>query len=287
VAGAHTGEDLGDARHAAPAPFGITPEQAEAFLAAVPQVLGDQPMRREQLAAAVAEYTGEPDLARKLLGSSWGSLWKPSAWRGELCFGPNQGRNVTFVRPRAWLGAWQEAEPYPALQEIARRYLRVYGPTTPDKFGLWWGIGITAGRKVFQSLADEMEEVEVEGWRGFALRDTLEGMQRVEPREAVRLLPLFDAYILGLDRKFEVILPQEYRRRVFRPQGWISAVVLAGGVVKGTWEYQARGGQTIVTVRPFAPLARIILEGVAAEAERLGGFWQTEVVVEYEYDYKT
>src|SRR5207253_2327926 len=124
-------------------------------------------MTREELASAVAKHLKAPDLGKLLLASSWGSLWKPSAWRGDLCFGPNQGRNVTFVRPSAWIGEWQPLEPQEALQEIARRYLRAYGPARPEDFALWWGggfgFGLVRAKKLFESLEDELEEVDVEG----------------------------------------------------------------------------------------------------------------------------
>src|SRR3954470_21677481 len=124
--------------------FGISEAQYHAFMAAVPQVLGDEPMTREALAAEVAQRLDDPELTEKLLASSWGSLWKPSAWRGDLCFGPNQGRNVTFVRPAAWLGVPEDRhqmEPYEALQEVGRRYLSAYGPAIPENFARWWDGG--------------------------------------------------------------------------------------------------------------------------------------------------
>ncbi|MCL5999170.1 MAG: winged helix DNA-binding domain-containing protein [Chloroflexi bacterium] len=264
--------------------YGITPAQYEAFLAAVPQILGSEPMTREQLAAAVAKHIGAPELGRLLLSSSWGSLWKPSAWRGDLCFGPNQGRNVTFVRPSQWIGQWQPVEPYPALQEMARRYLRAYGPATPGDFARWWdgGAGIGPARKLFQSIEDELEAVEVEGWRAVALRTTLEPMQRLATTAAVRLLPLFDAYVLGLGRALEPLLPKAYVSQVFRPQGWISAVVLVDGYMKGVWEYQSRRAQTIVKVQMFSTPTAAVRRGIEAEAERLSAFLNTKVVLEKE-----
>lgn len=96
--------------------YGITPVQQEAFLAAVPQVLGQEPMTRQQLADAVARQTGVASLRDLILGSSWGTPLKPSAFRGDLCCGPLLGRATTFVNPRAWLGRWQSMEPAQAMQ---------------------------------------------------------------------------------------------------------------------------------------------------------------------------
>jgi hypothetical protein len=261
--------------------FGVTPTQYEAFLAAVPQVLGSTPLTREQLAAAVAEETGVPELHSLVISKGWGTPLKPSAWRGDLCFGPNQGRNVTFVNPRRWIGSWRAVEPYTALQEVARRYLQTYGPARPQDFALWWELRVVPARKLFQSIADELVAVEVEGWRALALRSTLAPMQSLETPASVRLLPLFDAYVLGLGRGLELepLLAREYQRLVYRPQGWISAVVLVNGYITGVWEYQTRRSQTVVQVRLFSVPTVAIRQGIEAEAARLGAFLNTPVVV--------
>ncbi|MDQ6693882.1 MAG: winged helix DNA-binding domain-containing protein [Chloroflexota bacterium] len=270
--------------------FGLTAAQYDAFLAAVPQVLSSEPMTREQFTTAVAAHLEDPELGRILLASSWGSLFKPSAFRGDLCFGPSQGRNVTFVNPGRWINLQAEqngqpVEPHLALQEIARRYLKAYGPAKPEDFALWWwgGGGISQARKVFKSLEDEMEEVDVEGWRGLALRATIESMEESEVSGSVNLLPLFDAYVLGTGRNIEPILPRAYKNQVFRPQGWITAVVLVDGYMKGVWDYTTERAQRVLKVRMFSttPPAALVREGIEAEAERLAAFLNTKVVLEY------
>jgi Winged helix DNA-binding domain len=173
------------------AEFGLSPAQQDTFLLAIPHVLEQGPLTRLQLADAVAKHTGAARSRDLILSESWGSPLKPSAYRGELCFGPGQGKTVTFMNPRGWIGQWQPIEPELALQDIARRYLQAYGPATADDFAFWWGCGKTAAKNLFQSIEEELEEVVVEGWRAFALRATLPLIQSVEPVEAVHLLPLF------------------------------------------------------------------------------------------------
>ena len=265
--------------------YDITPAQQEAFLSAVPHVLSQEPMTRQQLAEALAKQTGIAHLRDLILSSSWGSPLKPSAFRGDLCFGPNQGQSITFVNPRAWLGTWQAIEPKLALQEIARRYLQAYGPATPEDFARWWlgGRGKVPARKLFQSIEDELEEVDVEGWRAFALRATLEPMQRLEPSETIHLLPLFDAYTIGMPRDLEPLLFQAYKSQVFRPQGWISAVVLVNGSMQGVWHSTTRRSQTIVKVHLFCSPTASIRKGIEAEAERLSDFFKMKVFLEYEH----
>jgi hypothetical protein len=143
---------------------GITSAQVASYLNAVPDVLSDQPMTREAFASAVAEQIGVPKLREAISTAGWGSPLKPSAFSGDLCFGPSQGQNITLVNPRKWLGErWQAVEPSAALQEVAQRYLRTYGPATARDFCLWWGGHMSKINKVFRSLGDVLAEVDVEG----------------------------------------------------------------------------------------------------------------------------
>src|SRR5688500_2705252 len=118
----------------------------------------------------MAERMNTPGVRKRLLETSWGTLGKPAMFRGELGVGTREGRTKTFVNPRKWLREWKEWEPKEAQQEVTRRYLRTYGPATPRDFSFWWDGGGTAfGKKMFESLGDEVETVDVEGWKATAL----------------------------------------------------------------------------------------------------------------------
>ncbi|HEY1353948.1 MAG TPA: winged helix DNA-binding domain-containing protein [Ktedonobacteraceae bacterium] len=266
--------------------YGLTPAQQEAFLSAVPQVLGREPLTRQQLAEALVRQTGIAQLRDLILASSWGTPLKPSAFRGDLCFGPTRGQMVTFVNPRAWPDEWQSFEPEQAMREIVRRYLRAYGPATPEDFARWWwgGKGKVSARRLFRDLAEELAEVEVEGWQAFALRATLGSMLGCEAAytaEQVRLLPLFDAYTIGMPRDREPLLALAHKAQVFRPQGWISAVVLVNGSVQGVWHATSRRSQTIVRVHLFrSPPTSAVRTGIESEVERLRDFFARDVLLE-------
>ena len=266
--------------------YGVTASQYEAYLDAARQILSTEPITREQFATAVAERTSVPELRSLILSKGWGTPLKPLATNGDLCFGPSQGQNVTFVNARQWIGTWETLDPDAAQREIVRRFLRVYGPATPHDFTRWWwgGTGIPEAKALFAAIDDELEAVEVEGWPAFALRETLEPMQSLEPADTIRLLPLFDAYTLGLGRDTEPFLPAAYRKRVYRSQGWISAVVVSNGYIKGIWEHKVKRTRTNVKVSLFSAPTKAFKRGIDAEVERLGVFFNlpVELAVEVE-----
>ncbi len=143
--------------------FGISQDELKAMIAGVAKALDGEALTREELAAEVARITRNPDLADKLLGS-WGSTLKPATYQGKLCFGPNRGRNVTFVRPDRWLkGKWTTTPGDEAMATITRRYLAANGPATRDDYARWWAMSPAEAAKHIKALGDEVAEVDVEG----------------------------------------------------------------------------------------------------------------------------
>jgi hypothetical protein len=247
---------------------GVTPEELEAIERAVPEALGESGITREELAEAVARRARQPKLA-EVLRSGWGALLKPSAFRGEICFGPNRGRNVTFVRPEAWLGSWRTLDPQEALRDVARRFLNAYGPATPEEFARWWGDEPAPAKRLFRELGDELAEVEVEGWKGWALGSSAPEIEAAKPENTATLLPAFDPYTIAFCRH-PAVLPAEHTKLVSRAQGWISPAVLVNGRIAGTWEHEEQGGVVRVAATMFEQAVPWLKKQLEAEAGRLG-----------------
>jgi hypothetical protein len=257
----------------------LTADEVEAMIAAIGDALDGRSLTREELADEVARRTA-PHLREHFL-SGWGGLLKPATYRGVLCFGPNRGRNVTFVRPDQWVSGWREFETDEALAAVARRYLAAYGPATHVDFAQWWAMGTGPARRVLQSLGEELEQVEVEGVRCWALAADVAALREQPPADSVRLLPHFDAYTIGF-RPREVIVPDGFLPRVSRTAGWISPVVLVDGRVAGVWDYRRAGGAIEVAVDPFVALTAKQKERIEAEANRIGGTLDSEARVSFD-----
>ncbi len=259
---------------------GVSLDELEAIMESVQTTLGSSGMTRERLAEAIAERTGKPKLAELLL-SGWGALLKPAAFQGYLCYGPNEGQNVTFVSPEKWLGDWTPIEPEEALKEIARRFLTAYGPATIDDFSRWLGLPPGQAKRVFRSLGDELEEVVVEGWVAWTSVAALKQIRLLGPAPGVRLLPYFDPYVVAAYRHSEHLVPEEHKAQIYRPQGWIYPVVLVNGRFAGVWESEERGSGMHFKVDMFSQPSPQVRRDIESEVARLGAFLNMEVAFEF------
>ena len=241
----------------------------EPELVGLSQAIGDaleQPMTREELIANVGRHSS--DHVRTVLKSGWSTLLKPVARAGRLCFGPSHGQSVTFVRPDVWLKSWRDIDPDTALVEVARRYLRAYGPATKDDFGRWFGAWPGVGKAAWAGLADELVPVSIEGMRMDMLAVDLKHLAKEAHRSSVRLLPCFDPYLMGHNSRDHLFEPK-YRPRVSRTAGWISAVVLVDGRVAATWTHTFVKHALRIAIDPFRRLLPEVRSEIRARADEL------------------
>jgi hypothetical protein len=90
--------------------------------------------------------------------------------------------------------------------------------------------------------------------------------------DAVRLLPAFDHYVVAAPRDRAAVLADGLRERVYRPQGWLSPVLLVGGRMAGVWSHERKGERVVVEIEPFGDLGRAERAAAETEAEALAAF---------------
>lgn len=220
--------------------LGYTPAVVEELRVAVREALDGAVLTREELITAVTARRRLRHLDESLRGS-WGTGFKPLAWLGELAFGPSAGGRVTFVRPAVsphW-GGFPDAEE--AAPAAIGAYLAAYGPATLDRFRRWMGTGRIPKRMIvewFRRSPDSLATVDIEGEEAFVRAEDLDSLRASRPTRAVRLLGGFDQWVLGPGTDEPHVVPPARRWDVSRQSGWISPVVVAGGVVSGTWKLE-------------------------------------------------
>jgi DNA glycosylase AlkZ-like len=168
--------------------------------------------------------------------------------------------------PVIWTVPRPEIEPLEVRRELARRYLHVYGPTTPERFARWAGIGAAEAGVAFDTLSRSLTAVRMPIGEAWILgRDETAFRETPGPPAAARLLPSGDAYYLlqGADR--ELLVPDAARRAsLWTSRVWPGAVLVSGDIV-GTW----RRAQAKLTIEPWRRLSRAERDAVEAEAQSL------------------
>jgi len=259
--------------------FEVTKDEMLALQDAIGEVLSDQPMTRARLGAALAAHLGNEAFAERV-ASGWGTFLKPAAGRGYLCFGPDDGRNVTFVDPRDWLGRDMPEPSEEALAAVIERQLHAFPGSSRGELARWWGVqGGATLRKPIASLDGRVTELNADGTKVLALTEDVETLASIEPSTTIRLLPAFDPYTLGLQKEAEPLLPRERRPLVSRTAGWISQVLIVGGAVRGTWTHEVAKGRLEVELVPWRRLTKPERRGVDEEAARIATFLGVEPAV--------
>jgi uncharacterized protein YcaQ len=258
--------------------FHITPADRETLLRAILEALEAGPVAKRELT----------DRTRRRV-SSHVRAWMDRVWNanrlalveGLICYGPDRGQQVTFVRVDRWLPAQPAISEADAQRQLLARYLRAYGPATLRDFSKWSGIPVAEARGAWEVSTDVLAEVKVAGRSAWLLRKDLEALRAAAfDAPAVNLLAAFDSYLLAHTEKEHLIEPRHYKR-VYRALGWISPVVLVRGRVAGTWEHAVRKGRVEISVQPFRAMPRAVKRGIEEEAERLGQFLGAEPMVHF------
>jgi hypothetical protein len=219
---------------------------AEEVAAGMRKVLGNRRMRDRDVADAMGGIGN-----RVRYAATTGTIL--IRWEGALA-------------PTVWSVPAPNMDPMDARVELARRCLHVFGPTTPESFAEWAGIGTAQGRAAFDALGGSLTPVRTpigDAWVLTADEPVLRA--RRGAAAAARLLPSGDTFYLlhGSDR--ELLVPKADRRlALWTSRVWPGAVLLRGEVA-GTWR---RAGATVAIEawRRMEPAERIAIE---AEADSL------------------
>ena len=170
-----------------------------------------------------------------------------------------------FADAETWIGPDPKPDELDARAELARSYLRGFGPARVGEIADWAGLGL---RQVTAAL----ERFEL---RRFRAED---GAELVDlPRQPlpdpgtpapVRYLPVWDATLLAHARRTQ-ILPEAFRSRVFNVKTPHSLpTFLVDGAVAGSWRHE----KGRIRLQPFRRLDPATRRALDEEAARLAIF---------------
>jgi uncharacterized protein YcaQ len=259
---------------------GITRAESEAIIPLIMETLSAGPLRRPAIAAALRPKASKQ--VRFWMENSWSLVRLPVA-EGLICYGRGEGNEIVFIRTDHWLPKLKLKLMSPAEAQCAlfRKYLSAYGPATLGDFSHWAGLPMQAVKALPALLEAELAEISGEKKSTFLLRKDVPVLNGgPSAKLSVRLLPLFDPYLLAHREKDHLLSAQHYKR-VYRNQGWISPVVLIDGAIAGVWSHKLQGKKLLVEIEPFGKLPKAERGGIEREAEHLAQFFESELKLQF------
>ena len=259
---------------------GISREESEALIPRIMDILSAGPLSRPAIAAAIRPKASKR--VRFWMENSWSLVRLPVA-EGLVCYGKGEGNAIVFIRADHWLpnlkpGLMSATE---AQCSLLRKYLRSYGPATLTDFSHWSGIPMQEVKPLLPLLEGELAEIPGDKKSSYLLREDVAVLNKSSGTAAcIRLLPIFDSYLLAHRDKDHLLSAQHYKR-VYRNQGWISPVVLIDGAIAGVWSHKLQNMKLLVQIEPFGKLSRTARAGIAREAECLARFFGSDLDVQF------
>jgi len=168
-------------------------------------------IRAQDLAARLAAFLGGTRMTYAEAGRGLGV--HPNSLRYAAATGTVLIRWDAARSSTVWTVPPPEVDSGDARLELARRYLHIYDPATPESFGRWAGLGMRQAVPAFQALRGSLTTVRTPiGEASILTRDEAVFRKAPAPAAPARLLPSGDAYLLlqGTDR--ELLVPDADRR---------------------------------------------------------------------------
>jgi hypothetical protein len=251
--------------------FGMPRQTQDKALRAIEKALESEgpltrPEAAERVVSAGAELSRETRLHVAMLAVT----------SGIACLGPDRGRSTCLVLRREWLGELPGSDRGTALAELARRYLRAFGPATERDFAYWSGLSLGEVRAGLSAIAGEL----VESHCGEETLLTLKAQRRrLPPAGSIRMLGAFDTYMLGYRDRGFAVAPEDAAVVKEGGGGWIWPVIVEDGRVIGGWRSKRAKGGLEVELRPLRRFDDTVRTAIGAEIEDIARFEAAPVTV--------
>ena len=246
--------------------FGKLNSAIEKILAGNNHLTRDEIIQELNMKKATGEYHLSPVL-----------IMMYAELEGLVCNGIMKGKQMTY-------SLLEEKVPKPptkltkeeGLAKLAQRYFESHGPATVSDFSWWSGFPATICKNVMNSIASELNSVEIDNqtyWFGtdFSIENNF--------RESVHFIAAFDEILISYKNREPSIL-QEHQSKAFTKNGIFKPTILENGKVIGTWKRTIKKDHVKIETDFFNKTEiskkEILFEGIKSFEKYL----ETKIVIE-------
>jgi hypothetical protein len=196
-----------------------------------------------------------------------------AAHEGILCIGPdNEDGENTYTLIDDWLEPQPEIDREQALTLLAHFYIGGYGPASLADFAGWSGLPKAEAKIGWDGAiaSGDHAEIQVGDKTLYAIVARVKAVKE-SSEPIVRLLPAFDALILGYSDR-DLLVEPRHQKEIYHGGQTVPAV-LVNGLVAGTWRYQRKGKRMEVRIKAFDSFDSQVMDGIEAEVKDIGRFF--------------
>lgn len=170
------------------------------------------------------------------------------------------------------------ADPQAALVEVVRLHVRSYGPSSRRDVAWFTGDRLGDVDAAIAVLGEEL--VGRPGPDGQTYLDLADGVRGGSPDPGTRLLPEFDALLVGRDSKHRQRFVDDAHLPWYWTQenGLYACVLLHDGRLRGSWRMEGAGARRRIEVRMFPGETLLGEDAVADQVRAIETALATEVV---------
>lgn len=225
------------------------------------------------LQAFQPKYIPTRDAAKKFAA---GRLFWKLSMNGDACVVHKIGAAQAYAaRTQRFPDlAWPEIAPEEAAKALTRRYLAVNGPATVKDVAHHFGSRQREAKVWLESLQDELTPIRCGDRKGLVLLTCdLATLCRKPKPWPLRLLPMWDTYLMGhADKSWTTPVASE-QKRVWRSSAVVAAGIFVGGRIVGEWKHDVRARELDVHVEPLSAWRKKHLAGVKREAKLIAAHY--------------
>lgn len=190
--------------------------------------------------------------------------------RGELVHADKKGREQGYAHRDAWCPdlPWREIPADEANAQLAKRYLRAFGPATLRDVAYHFGAKISDVRRWSALIQDDVVPCVCGARKNLLLlREDVDAVREPLDDWPVRLMPAYDTVLMGHKDKGVILPDASEEPLIWKRAAVVAAVVLAEGRIVATWSHNKRAREVDVVVSPLSGWDPALLPGVEAEAQ--------------------
>ena len=194
-----------------------------------------------------------------------------------ICSGPRRGKQFTYGLLEEIVPKAKKLNKEEALTKLALKYFSSHGPAQIGDFAWWSGLSAKDANEGLELVKSKLTQTTVNGKNYWFPSNIEVPSQHLADNQAF-LLSVYDEYSIAYKDRSDISEKRDIERMISRGNA-LTAVIILGGKVVGTWKRVLKEDNVEIKLNPFKKLTEIEQKSVEKAAKRYGEFLGKKAIV--------